>query len=308
MPTIDLGTPPRRAAGWVTGLPRRLTLTLPELQLAAEYAGGAPLPFDLTDAAPATVLGERLGGQPGGGDAAAYAATLASLHDPRSSLARRGLLVDTAMDEGLIGAVGLLATPRVAVDLDVTAGGGRVRAWHRQQHRAVATLSTTDGVVFELAWFPVDRWPDELARIAVLPEDVALLGSGVPPLIDLPYHLLDAAAEATSSGRADLLSVLVADHGDQVRGPDGRPLTDLETISLLAALTTETRGRLRALVADVAGDGTTVVGVVSWVLLSGGWRALRPRRGPDTDRIVLAEVAPADLAAELAPVLAEVGR
>ncbi len=77
-------------------------------------------------------------------------------------------------------------------------------------------------------------------------------------------------------------------------------------VALLSALATEPAGRLRALVADVSAATTTVVGVVSWVLLADGWRALRPRRADGTDRIEVRHVEPGDLAVELAPVLAEV--
>ena len=55
MVTIDLTTPPAPAASFLDGMARRLALTLPELRLVAELAGGAPLPFDLQpadDAAP----------------------------------------------------------------------------------------------------------------------------------------------------------------------------------------------------------------------------------------------------------------
>ena len=142
-------------------------------------------------------------------------------------------------------------------------GSARVTAWHRQRGGAVATLATSDGLVFEIGWFASHQWPGELARVAQVPEDVETGGSAVPEDVDLPYELLDAAAEAARTGRTDLLSVLVP---------------DLSVITVLTALTTECRGRLRALVADVSGDGTDVVGVVSWALLADGWRALRPQR------------------------------
>ena len=295
MATVDLGAARPAATGLLDALPRRLSLTLPELLLVAERAGDAPLPFVLPEAAgdaPATGLGDRLGPAPGATDTAELAALLGSLHAPQASLARRGLLVDTVLDEGLLGAVGLLAAPTVALDLDVTAGPARVRAWHRQRGDAVAALATADGVVFELAWFPTDRWADELARVAVVPEDLPVGESGVPDRLDLPYELLDASAEAVRSNRADLLSVLATEHG-----------VALEVVPVLAALATEVRGRLRAMVADVAGERTTVVGVLSWLLLADGWRALRPHDG---GRVEVRRVGPADLATELAPVIAEV--
>ncbi|GAB3195809.1 hypothetical protein GCM10027062_03560 [Nocardioides hungaricus] len=292
MPTIDLGAARPAGTGLLDALPRRLTLTLPELRFVADRAGGAPLPFEVADAPPGTGLGERLGSTPAVTDAEARAAALARLHEPQASLARRGLLVDTVLDEGLLGAVGLLATPEVALDLDVTAGGARALAWHRQAGGAVATLATVDGLVFELAWLPVDRWPEELARVAMVPEDLTTGDTAVPERLDLPFQLLDAASEALRSHRADLLSVLVAEHG-----------ADLDLVPVLTALAAETRGRLRALVADVSGADATVVGVLSWVLLADGWRALRPY---GADRVEVRRVQPGDLAAELAPVLAEV--
>ena len=230
----------------------------------------------------------RLGVSPATVDAAAYAEARNALHDPQSSLSRRGLLVDTALDEGLLGAVGLLAKAEIAVDLDIRAGTSRVVAWHRQRGGAVASLATADGLVYEIAWFASDQWAGELARVAQVPEDVALRTSVVPDHADLPYELLDAAVEAARTGRSDLLSVLVS---------------DLSVINVLTALTTESQGRLRAMVADVAGDDTTVVGVVSWVLLADGWRALRPRCADGVDRVVVDRVEPGDLARELAPVL-----
>lgn len=293
MAIIDLGTPPPAPRGLLESLPRRISLTLPELRVLAECAGGAPLPFDVAGEADAT-LGARLGPTPAGAEDTAYAAAVHALHEPHSSLARRGLLVDTAADESLAGAIGLLATPTLAIDLDVAVGGDRVKAWHRQRDGAVASLATTDGLVFELAWFPIEKWADEMARVAVLPEDHQTGVSAVPHDVDLPYELVDAAVEAVRSNRTDLLPVLAADR--------------LELVPLLAALVSEPAGRLRALVADVSSSATTVVGVVSWVLLADGWRALRPRRSDGADLLEVRHVHPRDLAAELSPVLAAVTR
>jgi hypothetical protein len=306
MATIDLSTPPPPPEGVLEALPRRVTLTLPELRFVAEQAGGAPLPFETVELGPGPEIGHRLGQTPASDEAAAYAAALASLHAPESSLARRGLLDDGVVDDGLLGAVGLLATPTLAVDLDVTAGAGQVKAWHRQHGGAVASLATADGIVFELAWFPTGQWADELARVTVVPDDVTLGRSAVPDHVELPYALADSASEALRTGRSDLLPVLVAEHAAKARDAEGRSLPDTEVISLLSALSTESRGRLRALVADVSGERTTTVGVVSWVLLADCWRTLRPRRSDDVDWIEVSRVEPGDLARELAPVLAEV--
>lgn len=305
MTTIDLTIPQAEALGLLDGLPRRLTLTLPELQLVARQAGGAPLPF--TEPSPAVTsspLDARLGTGRILTEDTAYAAALAALHDPAESLIRRGLLRGGALEPGLVGAVGLLATPRLAVDLDVAVDGMRARAWHRQGGEAVASLATADGVVFELAWFPSSAWAAELSRAAVLPEDLALTTSAVPVRVAAPFALADAALEATRAGRADLLPVLAAQHAGAVAGPDGAPLPDGDVVALLTALAGETRGRLRALVTD-AGAPARAVAVVAWSLVADGWRAARALPGEE-DLVELVSVGPADLASELAPALAEV--
>ncbi|MFC4785557.1 hypothetical protein ACT8ZV_13840 [Nocardioides sp. MAHUQ-72] len=306
MPTIDLSTPPPEPSGLLDALPRRAALTLPELRLVAERAGDAPLPFDVVDPAGTTTLDGRLGQSRASTEDEACAAALAALHDPATSLARRGLLEGEVVDPGLVGAVGLLATPAIALDLDIGVGSVRAKAWHRQADDAVATLSTVDGIVFEVAWFPVAQWPGELARVAVVPEDLTLHDSAFPPVVDLPYELLDAAGEAARGGRSDLVPVLVAQHAGAVRDEQGTPLADADVAGLMTALGTETRGRLRAMVADVSGKDTLVAGVVSWVLLADGWHALRPRREGDEHRVEIRRVEPGDLATGLAPVLAEV--
>jgi hypothetical protein len=287
-----------------------VALTLPELRLVAEHANGAPLPFDLHFDAGDGGLDERLGRGRGSDEQAAYAEALGRLHDPATSLSRRGLLVggpdDGAVDEGILGAVGLLATPAVAVDLDVAAGPVQVRSWHRQSGGAVAALSTHDGLVFELAWFPTWAWATELARVAVVPEDLPLADSGVPDRLDLPHELADAAVEAARAHRTELVPVLVGHHRGAVTDGAGRELTDGEVVSVLTGLATEARGRLRALVADVSGDATTTVGVLAWTLVADGWRAMRARHDATGMRLEVARVIPEDLAAELAPVVAEV--
>lgn len=305
MPTIDLGTPPPQPEGTLEALPRRLTLTLPELRLLADRAGGAPLPFELPYDEATSPLSSRLGATPAESDRAAYEAALATLHDPADALARRGLLDGDAADPGVVGALGLLATPAAAVDIDVVVGRVQARAWHRSRGSAVATLATADGLVFELAWFPADAWPAELARVAVLPEDHEPTPSSVPDVVDLPYELLDAGVEAVRTGRGDLLATIVGHHGGAARAADGEPLDDATTAGLVSALAGETGGRLRALVADVDAGGAQV-GVVSWVLLADGWRHLRPHRSGEDRRVEVRRVEPAELATVLGPVLAEV--
>ncbi|MEO5851626.1 MAG: hypothetical protein ABIQ15_03855 [Nocardioides sp.] len=306
MATVDLSTPHPAPESLLDGLPRRVALTLPELREVAARAGGAPLPFEVTEPRPGT-LDDRMGQSRGSVEDGAYLAALASLHDPVDSLTRRGLIEDGALDAGLAGAVGLLATPAVALDVDIRVGDVQAKAWHREAAGAVATLATVDGIVFELAWFDAPQWPTELGRVTVVPEDVELTTSAVPA-VDLPFDLASAAAEAVRTGRADLLSVLVGQHHRRVVDADGDVVPDSGVQTLLTALYAEAQGRMRALVTDVSSGEATVVGVVSWVLLADGWRALRPHHHGDEPRVEVRLVEPADLATELAPVLAEVTR
>lgn len=306
MSIIDLSSPPPEANGLLDALPRRVALTLAELRLVAEHAGGAPLPFDLAEPSDAPPLEDRLGQSRGSTEDRAYRDVVASLHDPADSLTRRGLLADGSVDEGLRGAVGLLATPTLALDLDVVAGTVQGKAWHRQAGNAVATLATVDGIVFELAWFPNAHWPSELARVAIIPEDLELTSSAVPDLVDLPYELVDTAMEAAATSRSDLLPVLAAQHAGAVLGPDDDALGESEVVAVLTALHGEAQGRVRGMVANVSTEGTTVVGVVSWVLLADGWRALCPHESDGALRIGVRRVDSGDLAPHLAPVLAEV--
>ena len=306
MVTIDLTTPPTPPASFLDGLARRIALTLPELRAVAELAGGAPLPFDLQQDGPTPGggLSGRLGQSRGSVEDSAYIDALGSLHDPQESLSRRGLLGDGGADPGLVGAVGLLATPRLALDIDVAAGPTQVKAWHRQDAGAVASLSTCDGIVFELAWFPVEQWTTELARVTAVPEDLSLSTSQVPGLLDVPYALADSIGEALRSGRADLVPVLIS-QGDGVVLADGDEVGDAEAAAAVSAVHSESRGRLRILAAEVSQRATTSVGVISWVLLKDGWHSLTPHHD-DGARVAVARVDPDDLATELAPVLAQV--
>ncbi|MFS3128474.1 hypothetical protein ACLM5J_08705 [Nocardioides sp. Bht2] len=305
MPTIDLTTPAPPPVGMLEGLPRRISLTLTELQLLAERAGNAPLPFELSDAAAPSALEGRLGASAQSSDDARFRAAVHALPDAFDSLSRRGLVDGATTDPGAIGALGLLAKPAVAVDLDVVVDGCRARAWHRLRDGAVATLATSDGLVFELAWFDAVQWAGELARAAALPNDAGASSSQVPALADLPFELLDAGSEAVRSGRTDLLAAIVAHHQGAAHDGAGSELNDTETQAIITALSSESRGRLRALVADIEAGGTTV-GVVSLVLLLDGWHALTAYRDGDLNRVQVRAVQPPELSALLAPVLAEV--
>jgi hypothetical protein len=309
MVTIDLTTPPPPPTSFIDAMARRLALTLPELRLVAELAGGAPLPFDLPstdETADAGSLSGRLGKSRGSVEDSAYTDALRTLHDPEDTLRRRGLVTDAGADPGIVGAVGLLATPRLALDIDVAAGSTQVKAWHRQSGGAVASLSTCDGIVFELAWFPVDLWTTELARVTAPPEDLPIGTTHVPAHLDVPYALADSVGEALRSGRADLVPVLVDQSAGGVVLADGREISGAEAADAVSAVHTEARGRMRILAAEVSERATTSVGVVSWVLLRDGWHSLTPRHDHDGARVAVARVDPDDLATELAPVLAQV--
>ncbi len=163
-----------------------------------------------------------------------------------------------------------------------------------------------DGLVFELVWGASSQWAEELARIAEIPEELRLTTSAVPPVVSLPFPLADAAAEAVHSGRPDLIPVLAAQYDGAVTATGEQPMTTADSAVVLGALAGEARGRLRALVTQV-GDAAAPIGVVSWTLLADGWHAIRPRFGAEP-RVEICAVTPADLATELAPVLAEVTR
>ncbi|WP_370240642.1 hypothetical protein [Aeromicrobium sp.] len=320
MPIVDLSARHRTAArageDAVRSAPRRLGLSLRELQEAALRAGRAPLPFDLDGdldaAAAAGGISERLGASPGEDDARAFRSAAARLADPVDTLERRGLLDAGHLEPGLAGALGVLATADLAVDIAVHLPGLQARAWHRRRGEAVACLATLDGLVFELAWLPVDRWAGELARVAALSPDLALRPSGVPALVDLPRELADAGAEAVRAGRSDLLPVLAQRWAGRVLGASSGeaatvPLGEAEVVRVLAALGSEARGRLRALTARTTpAAAVDRIGVVAWTLLADGWHALRAHRRRGEERVELTAVGPDDLAARLGPAVAAV--
>lgn len=310
MPLVDLTAVASRAVAPapapvlapLEAAPRRIGLTLPELQHAAHLAGDAPLPFDIAPPAAADTMQSRLGTSPATTEDQAYRSAVAAFHDPADALQRRGLVVDGVLDAGLAGAIGLLASPRTALDVDVRMAGVQAKVWQRHDGDAVACLATVDGIVFELGWFGLDAWAGELARLAMPSEDVHVADSAVPAYVDLPFELADTAAEALRVGRGDLVPVLAARHSGAVRGSDG-PLADDAVARVLTALSGEAQGRLRALVADVSGAEVDTVGVVSWSLLADGWRVLRPHHEDGVLRLEVKAVEPADLSAALAPVL-----
>ncbi|MBO0842303.1 MAG: hypothetical protein J2O46_03900 [Nocardioides sp.] len=290
MTTIDLGPAPNPGSEPWAGVPRRVGLTLPELTSACTQIG-APLPFEALPQRD-DGLQSRLGVTREGTEDEALARTLTGYGDGEASLRRRDLLGDS-LDSGIAGALGLLATPEIVVDVDVVVDGVRAHAWHRQQGDAAASLATVDGLVFELSWYPARSWAAELGRVATLPSETVRRTSRVPDHLEVPYAVADAVLEAIRTGRADLIPTLTS--GDSTLA------------EALTAVAEETHGRLRAVVATAGDPETSPIGIVSWTLVADGWRALRTTSG-DELLLTMTSVEPSELAADLAPVLAEVAR
>ena len=293
MTTIDLGPAPAAPTEPWAGVPRRVGLTVPELTQACESIG-APLPFEA-----ATHHNDGLDARLGRSRSAAEDEALERAFDGfgvgATSLQRRDLLdADETLDAGIAGALGLLATPEIVIDLDVVVDGLRGRAWHRQKGEAAASLATVDGLVFELSWYPSAAWATELGRTATLSGDTARMTSSVPEQLEVPFAVADAVFEALRTGRGDLVPVLT--EGDVVLA------------SALEALSTETHGRLRAVVATTADPESSLIGTVSWSLVNDGWRSMRTVSRDGELTLLITSVEPSELAADLAPVLAEVAR
>lgn len=303
MVTIDLTTAAPAPQDTLDGLPRRLSLTLAELRLLAERAGGAPLPFEVREPSNNSSLSTRLGPTSATGAAAAFTGALADLPDAEESLERRGL-TSGPVATSVAGAIGVLATPDLAIDIDVSIDGQRAHAWHRRSDNAVAALATADGLVHELAWFGVDQWADELSRVLTLPTDFVAAESSVPGDVTLPFELLDAGSEAARAGRTDLVAAMASRHLTDTADGDGEPLDLAAASAVVQALVSETRGRARLLVARTTGP-VHRVGVVSLVLLADGWRVLAARRVGDLHLVDVRALRPGCLASVLAPVLAE---
>lgn len=293
MTMIDLGPAPSAPTEPWAGVPRRVGLTLPELTHACESIG-APLPFEVSTRRDGG-LDARLGHSRAATEADALARAVAGFGEGAASLRRRDLLdTDGALDAGIAGALGLLATPEVVIDLDVVVDDWRGHAWHRQKGDAAASLATVDGLVFELSWYPSTAWAAELGRTATLPGETARTTSSVPEQLEVPFAVADAVFEALRTGRGDLVPVLT--EGDVV------------VASALEALSTETHGRLRAVVATTADPENPLIGTVSWSLVNDGWRSMRTESLDGELTLLITSVEPSELAADLAPVLAEVAR
>ena len=298
MVTIDLTTPPPPARQ----LPRRAAppggAHAPRAAAVAELAGGAPLPFDLAEAAgPACPRGPpRPVPRHRRGHGVRRRAGLAAR--PGDSLRRRGLLTDAGIDAGLAGAIGLLATPHARAR---PRRGRRRHARSRPGTGRPATRSPRwpPSTASSSSWrgSPPTSGPASSPGSPSIPEDVDLSESAVPAHVDLPFELVDATGEALRAGRSDLVPVLMSQHGEGIVDGDAEPARRHGR--------RHRRGRRphrgprppAGAGRQVSDAATTVVGVVSWVLLADGWHALRPHHGgrrPTASSV--RRVDPADLA------------
>lgn len=335
-PVVHLGsaTPEARPVPVLT------RLSLAELTLLTDRLGNPPLPIDLEgrpDDEGADRLRERLAdGAPSAGQRAhglVHAAVDQARTDPAPLAARLagiGLLDPAGTPVGdVVAAFGVLAAPEALLVLDLAVrpaaepGEARLRSWFAVAGTTVVQLATASGLTFELAWYDVADLPDALSRAATVPDVEAAEGSdgsGVGSPVELPFELFTDGTEAVRRGRDDLLAELVRLAPGPVR-VDGAEVDPVTAAAVVTSLEESSRGRLRVLVtvpsdvpSDVPFDGggrpadRRTVGVVSWLRVGDGWRSLTPLRVAGVPTLRIAEVAPADLAAAVAPALAEVVR
>ena len=291
-------------------MPRRLALTLPELRLVAELAGGAPLPSTCVRAPPvpdARSLAGRLGESRGSrrGLRVHRRPRHAARPGGHPAPARPG---DRRRAPTPAWSAPSACSPRpgLALDIDVAAGGTQVKAWHRQAGDAVASLSTCDGIVFELAWFPVDQWTTELARVGGPRGPAGRRASHVPAHSTSPSPSPTRSARRCAPAAPTWSRCWWARPTATVLAPTARAAGRAESTPCSRASHTEGRGRLRVLAAEVSGDETTVG---RRRLVGAARRRLALPHAPQTTTApacAVARVDPADLATELAPVLAQV--
>ena len=309
LPTVDLATPPPAPAGTLQGLPRRVALTLPELRLLAEKAGGAPLPFDVAESGahrrqpardpPRPVPGRRPTRRP-------TPPRSSTLHDPTESLTRRGLLDGDRADAGVVGALGLLATPAIALDLDVAAGPVRGRAWHRQRGSAVAVPvhrrrhRLRAGVVRER---PLARraGPDGRRARGHRARRLHRPRARRPPLRAARRGRRGAALRPLRPARRPSSPTTPAPPSTPTASPSTTPPRPRSS----------PRSSARPAAGCAPWSPTSRPAAVSSACSRGccssdGWRVLRPHHEEDAHRVEVRRVEPADLASVLGPVLAEV--
>ncbi|ROR90970.1 hypothetical protein [Nocardioides aurantiacus] len=324
----------------------RVALTLTELKFLADQVGlRLPFGAEARPVSAMEARLSRLGGRgTGGANGDDAADVMAALPDARTSLSTRGLITDTSNEPdggdgtdtsvvlapALVQILALLALPEIAVDMDVTydqdGAPVRLRVYHHAAGDQVATLASANGIVWETALIESADWSRELARVATPPGGDPAASDDVAAGVSLPFPLLTVGCELIETGRRDLLPSLLDTHDGQVRR-DGRDLTVEETTQVLDAVAAS-HGRLRALITRPAQPepettetkggsdagpqpratepNSPRAGVVSWVLLANGWRALRPRGNNKDPRVLITAETPESLTTDISRVVAEV--
>ena len=282
LPTIDLSTPPPAPDGMLDALPRRAALTLPELRLVAEAAGGAPLPFDVAEpggGSESGALEDRLGQSRGTVEDQAYLrgarlparpdASLGASRPARRRSGRRGPARRrrAARHPAPRARRRHRRRPRAGQGLAPACRRGGRDAVHGRRHRVRAGV-VPDGLVARRAG--PGRGDPGGPHPAASPRCPPRRTSPTSWPTRRPRR---CAARATTWSPCSPPATPA-----RSTTPTAPRSTEVETGRLLAALAAEARGRLRVLAADVSGEETSVVGVVSWVLLADGWRALTPHR------------------------------
>lgn len=341
MPLVDLTVGPQsqpESQPASQPVPRRVRLDLAELLLLARLCG-TRLPFPVRPGVRSGLSG-RLGDTVAlhGPDLMAREVARAEETGPGSPverLAEQGLLqgqdpLTAEVEPEVVTAMRLLGAPEQTVWIDLSRTRPfevQLHAWHHARAEGVATLATVDALRFELGWVAPDGWRSELARAATVAQPdapgPALADQRFPDEVVIGHDLLVAGLEAVQAGRLDVLAELCRLEGDLVR-VDGQPVAHAEVATLLGRLDSQTRGRLRATVGllldagdhsdpDPTSDPTpgprqappSTRGLVSWVLLADGWRALVPLTDSAEHLVVVRRVEPADLASAVADLLAE---
>ena len=320
MATVDL-TGRSRAE---TPVPRRVRLGLAELLLLARLSE-TRLPFPVEPVTPSG-LTQRLGEAPGGRGEQRMARELARVEEtgagsPADRLRSLGLLsgddpASAVVKPEVVTAMRVLGAPEQTVWIDLTRSVPfevQLHAWQHARAEGLTTLATLDALHYELTWVAPAGWRAELARAATVTLDPP--EESFPDQVLIGHELLVAGLEAVRAGRTEVLAELCRLESDTVR-VDGQPVASAEVASLLQRLDSETRGRLRAsvgLLPAAGGDAGREAlqappdqrGLVSWVLLSDGWRALLPLTDSAEHLVAVRRVEPDDLASAVADLLAE---
>ncbi|MEO5652618.1 MAG: hypothetical protein ABIN79_00100 [Marmoricola sp.] len=333
MATVDLGVLPgtepdplHEAQRDLDPVPRRVRLSLAELLLLARLCE-TRLPFPVEPGA-SSGLTERLGDTPDGRGRELMARELARVDDtgpgsPVDRLREQGLLhgddpTTAQVEPEVVTALRLLGAPEQTVWIDL----GRVHpfkvqlhAWHHARAEGLATLATLDALSFELTWVAPAGWRAELARAATVSLAEPATAQGFPDEVVIGHDLLVAGLEAVRAGRWEVLAELCRLECATMR-VEGRPVDAAEAAILLQRLDSETVGRLRAsvgLLLDAGGRRDSAElqappgrrGLVSWVLLADGWRALIPLTDSAEHLVVVRRVEPDDLGSAVADLFAE---